>query len=63
MNWMDCWSCSHNVPKPDPLPQAFAVWFYDQTNFKCLLCKKCLDHWLDNADCDPYLEPSNVVFL
>lgn len=27
------------------------------------LCVQCLNHWLDNADDDPDLEPHRVVFL
>lgn len=27
------------------------------------LCKSCLDHWLDNADDDPNLEPSALEWL
>lgn len=42
---------------------AFAIWYYDQTGFVGYLCKKCLDSWLDNADDDPYLEPSRLVFI
>lgn len=54
-----CWVCKSSgeyVP-------SFAIWYYYQTRFSCQLCKKHLDHWLDNADNEPDLEPSNVVFL
>jgi len=56
-----CWSCAHIYPYPNP--PAFAIWIYSQTNFEAALCKKCLDHWLDNADDDESLEPTNVIFL
>lgn len=56
-----CWTCNHIYPR---IPaKAFAIWFYNQTGFAEKLCKKCLDQWLDNADDDEALEPSNVVFL
>lgn len=43
--------------------KAFAIWFYNDTGFKEMLCKEHLDTWLDNADDDDGLEPSNVIFL
>lgn len=26
------------------------------------LCRSCLDHWLDNADDDPEMEPAELTF-
>lgn len=49
-----CWVCPN---------RGFVIWFYDQTGFLCVLCKNHLDIWLDNADDDEGLEPSNVIFL
>lgn len=46
-------------PKYDSHP-AFALWVGDSRTY---LCKEALDHWLDNADDDPSLEPKELVFL
>lgn len=54
-----CWACRMKGLAVKP----FAYWYYYATDFGQPLCKECLDVWLDNADDDPELEPSNVIFL
>lgn len=54
-----CWVCAHKGESQ----KGFAIWFYNSTEFSEVLCKKCLDIWLDNADDDDSLEPSNVIFI
>lgn len=59
---MKCFNCQHIWPRHEHAP-VFAIWEYAQTRFSCLLCKNCLDHWLDSADDDPELEPSRLTFI
>ena len=54
-----CWVCKAK----GKISKIFAIWFYDATSFSEPLCKECLDIWLDNADDDESLEPSNVIFI
>jgi hypothetical protein len=41
----------------------FARWHYDDTAYVVTLCQHHLDLWLDNADAEPQLEPTRLVFL
>lgn len=41
----------------------FAIWYYYANGFVGVLCQHHLDIWLDNADDDDSLEPSNVIFI
>jgi hypothetical protein len=54
----DCWCCSRIIKngtrRRTPAVARWTFWHGDTEP----LCKACLDHWFDNADDDPSLEPA-----
>lgn len=71
MNAMDelitrrCTCCSHVFENgASRYRPAVARWIGPPPNSAVdLLCQSCLDIWLDNADDDTFLEPTNVIWL
>ena len=41
----------------------FARWYYDRSGFVGELCEGHLNIWLDNADNEPWLEPTRLEFV
>jgi hypothetical protein len=54
-----CSCCARNSARP--WTAAVAVWMH--LNFTASVCESCLNHWLDNADDDPELEPLGIKWL
>lgn len=52
--------CSYRVQ--GRAPRAVAFWKASNGN-RAVLCQSCLDHWFDNADDDPSLEPVSWGWL
>lgn len=62
-----CFNVWHNGRRSEPVP-AVAIWTYRVNEFTgevviTGLCQTSLDHWFDNADDDPDLEPVRVEWL
>ena len=62
MKGCDCCSHIRVDSKPRNYGPAAAIWRHDNGNTS-YLCRSCLDHWFDNADDDPDLEPAAWSWL
>lgn len=61
--WLPCQMCTRSHRKPGGPPLALYITGPPPEGHGWLLCQRCLDHWLDNADDDPGLEPHLLLWM
>lgn len=58
------WICGPHARRiPAEIHPAFALAYSPDGRHFTPLCQKSLNNWLDNADDDPSLEPSSILWL